>query len=88
MRKGLITVAIGGTEVSEGWEISRTRSWYSGRGLKTGDVTSVDMLHWLLGKVWEEEQVQRDYRKVDYLVKLSKKGDLHDCCMIVRTTEE
>ena len=47
-------------------------------GIPGEDVTSVDMLHWLLGKVWEEEKFPRNWM-VGHLVKSPKKGDLHDC---------
>ena len=49
-----------------------------GEALRAGDVTAVDVLHWLLGKVWEEEKVPRDWT-VGQLVKLPVKGDLQDC---------
>ena len=46
--------------------------------LKADIQTSVDMLHPLLHKIWEQEIVPEDWKK-GYLVKLPKKGDLSSC---------
>ena len=44
-----------------------------------GDVqTSTEMIHPLLMKIWESEQIPEEWRK-GYLVKLPKKGDLSSC---------
>lgn len=46
--------------------------------LKTDAATTAEMLHPLLAKIWEQEQVPADW-KLGYLVKLPKKGDLSQC---------
>ena len=46
--------------------------------LKVDIQTSTDMLHPLLKKIWEEENVPDDWKK-GHLVKLPKKGDLSNC---------
>lgn len=46
--------------------------------LKTDIETSVDILHPLFRKIWEEEQVPTEWKE-GYLVKLPKKGDLSSC---------
>ena len=46
--------------------------------LKADVQTSTDMLHPLLTKIWEEEQVPEDWKR-GHLVKLPKKGDLSQC---------
>ena len=46
--------------------------------LKADVQTSTDMLHPLLCKIWEQEQVPEDWKR-GHLVKLPKKGDLSSC---------
>jgi hypothetical protein len=46
--------------------------------LKADLETSVDMLHPLFQKIWEEEDVPSDWKE-GYLIKLPKKGDLGSC---------
>lgn len=47
--------------------------------LKTDLETSVEILHPLFTKIWEEEQVPSEWKE-GYLVKIPKKGDLSSCC--------
>ena len=46
--------------------------------LKADIQISTEMLHPLLTKIWEQEQVPKDWKR-GYLVKLPKKGDLSSC---------
>ena len=46
--------------------------------LQTDIETSVEVLHPLFKKIWEEEQVPPEWA-VGYLIKLPKKGDLSSC---------
>lgn len=46
--------------------------------LKADINTSVDILHPLFCKIWEEEQVPAEWKE-GYLIKLPKKGDLSSC---------
>ena len=46
--------------------------------LKADIQTSTEMLHPLLTKIWEQEQVPADWKR-GHLVKLPKKGDLSSC---------
>ena len=46
--------------------------------LKADVQTSTEMFHPLLMKIWENEQIPEEWKKV-YLVKLPKKGDLPSC---------
>ena len=46
--------------------------------LKTDLETSVEMLHPLFTKIWEEEQVPSEWKE-GYLIKIPKKGDLSSC---------
>ena len=46
--------------------------------LKADLETSVEMLHPLFMKIWEEEQVPSDWKE-GYLIKIPKKGDLSSC---------
>jgi hypothetical protein len=46
--------------------------------LKADAAATAEMLHPLLLKIWEQEQVPADW-KLGYLVKLPKKGDLSQC---------
>ena len=46
--------------------------------LKANIDTSTEILHSLLSKIWEKEQIPKDWRE-GHLVKLPKKGDLQDC---------
>ena len=46
--------------------------------LKADFQTSTEMLHPLLMKIWENEQIPEEWKK-EYLVKLPKKGDLSSC---------
>ncbi|KAL5016141.1 hypothetical protein ScPMuIL_005730, partial [Solemya velum] len=46
--------------------------------LKADIETSVEILHPLFKKIWEEEQVPTDWKE-GYLIKLPKKGDLSSC---------
>ena len=40
--------------------------------------TSTEILHDLLGKIWEQEEIPTEWKE-GYLVKLPKKGDMQDC---------
>ncbi|XP_052238344.1 uncharacterized protein LOC127849637 [Dreissena polymorpha] len=46
--------------------------------LKADVVTSVELLHPLFSKIWEEEEIPIEWKEV-YLIKLPKKGDLSSC---------
>ena len=46
--------------------------------LKADVQTSTEMIHPLLMKIWESEQIPEEWKK-GYLVKLPKKGDLSSC---------
>ena len=46
--------------------------------LKADVQTSTEMLHPLLSKIWEQEQVPEEWKR-GHLVKLPKKGDLSSC---------
>ena len=46
--------------------------------LKADLETSVEMLHPLFMKIWEQEQVPSDWKE-GYLIKIPKKGDLSSC---------
>lgn len=46
--------------------------------LKADIVSSVNMLHSLFSKIWEEELVPSEWRE-GILVKLPKNGDLSNC---------
>ena len=46
--------------------------------LKADVQTSTEMIHLLLTKIWENEQIPGKWKK-GYLVKLPKKGDLSSC---------
>lgn len=46
--------------------------------VKTDLGTTVDVLHYFLHKVWEQEQLPEDWRRGS-IVKLPKKGDLTEC---------
>lgn len=46
--------------------------------IKANADISTDMLHGLLGKIWEREEIPKDWRE-GYIVKLPKKGDLQEC---------
>ena len=46
--------------------------------LKTDLETSVEMLHPLFVKIWEEEQIPSEWKE-GYLIKIPKKGDLSSC---------
>jgi len=46
--------------------------------LKADLETSVDVLHYFLHKVWEQEQIPEDWQRGS-IVKLPKKGDLTQC---------
>ena len=46
--------------------------------LKAGMETSVDILHTLFQKVWEEEKIPGEWKEA-HLIKLPKKGDLTNC---------
>ena len=46
--------------------------------LKADVPTSVDMLHTLFGKIWEEEEIPEDW-KHGHIIKLPKKGNLKEC---------
>ncbi len=46
--------------------------------LKADTVTSTNMLHELIGKIWEQEQIPSDWKE-GHIVKLPKKGDLSKC---------
>ena len=46
--------------------------------LKADLETYVDVLHYLLHKVWEQEQIPEDWQR-GLIVKLPKKGDLTEC---------
>ena len=46
--------------------------------LKADLETSVEMLHPLFMKIWEEEQVPSEWKE-GYLIKIPKKGDLSNC---------
>ena len=46
--------------------------------LKADVQTSTEMIHPLLMKIWEREQIPEEWKK-GYLVKLPKKGDLSSC---------
>ena len=40
--------------------------------------TSTEILHDLIGKIWEQEEMSTEW-KVGYLAKLPKKGGMHEC---------
>jgi hypothetical protein len=46
--------------------------------LKADVETTVEMLHPLFKKIWEEEQVPSEWKE-GYLIKIPKKGDLSNC---------
>ena len=46
--------------------------------LKADVQTSTEIIHLLLTKIWENEQIPEEWKK-GYLVKLSEKGDLSSC---------
>ena len=46
--------------------------------IKADMTTSVDILHTLFTKIWNEEDIPRDWKK-GILIKLPKKGDLGNC---------
>ena len=46
--------------------------------LKTAIETSLELLHPLFDKIWEEEEVPIEWKE-GYLIKLPKKGDLSSC---------
>ena len=46
--------------------------------LKADVETSVDLLHPLFSKIWEEEEIPTEWKE-GYLIKLPKKGDLSSC---------
>ncbi|VDP55385.1 unnamed protein product [Schistosoma margrebowiei] len=46
--------------------------------LKSDIEVTTNMLHLLFKKIWEEEQVQMDWKE-GYLIKIPKKGDLSKC---------
>ena len=46
--------------------------------LKAGKETSVDMLHALVTKVWENKDVPEQWKE-GLIIKISKKGDLNEC---------
>ena len=46
--------------------------------IKADIETSTEILHDLLGKIWEQEEIPTEWKE-GYLVKLPKKGDMQDC---------
>ena len=46
--------------------------------LKSGAKTSVDMLHSLFGKIWEQGNIPIEWKEA-HIVKIPKKGNLADC---------
>jgi hypothetical protein len=46
--------------------------------LKVNIDASIEILHRLLTKIWEKEEIP-EYWREGHLVKLPKKGDLHEC---------
>ena len=46
--------------------------------IKADIETSTEILHDLLGKIWEQEEIPTEWEE-GYLVKLPKKGDMQDC---------
>ena len=46
--------------------------------IKADIETSTEILHDLLGKIWEQEEIPTEWKE-GYLVKFPKKGDMQDC---------
>ena len=46
--------------------------------IKADIETSTEILHDLLGKIWEQEEIPTEWKE-GYLVKLPKNGDVQDC---------
>ena len=46
--------------------------------IKADIETSTEILHDLLGKIWEQEEIPTEWKE-GYPVKLPKKGDMQDC---------
>ena len=46
--------------------------------IKIDAATSVEILNHLFEKIWEEDQIPEDWKE-GLMIKLPKKGDLHDC---------
>ena len=46
--------------------------------IKADIETSTEILHDILGKIWEQEEIPTEWKEW-YLVKLPKKGDMQDC---------
>ena len=46
--------------------------------LKSDIQTSAGILYSLFGKIWDDEELPKDWKE-GYLVKLPKKGNLHEC---------